>query len=41
MIKRWLARRRLQKMVDTARNSFACQDYRKRRQAALKGLGRA
>ena len=32
-----LARRRLQRMVDDRRNSFEIQDYRKRREAALKG----
>jgi len=30
----------LQRMVDERRNSFAIQDYRKRREAALKGLER-
>lgn len=37
MIRRWLARRRLQRMVEQTRNSFACEDYRRRRAAALKG----
>jgi hypothetical protein len=36
MIKRWLARRRLQKMVDENRRSFQTQDYSRRRQAMLK-----
>jgi hypothetical protein len=36
----WLAHRRLQKLVERQRNSFEIQDYRKRRAAALKGLGR-
>lgn len=40
MIRRWLARRKLQRIVDQARNSFVCEDYR-RRAAALKGMGRA
>jgi hypothetical protein len=40
-IRIWLAHRRLQKLVERQRNSFEVQDYRKRRAAALKGLGRA
>lgn len=32
----FLARRRLQKLVDARRKSFECQDHAKRRQAALK-----
>jgi len=32
-----LARRRLARIVERERNSFRCQDYRKRREAALKG----
>lgn len=35
-----LARRKLQRIVGQRRNSFEIIDYRKRRQAALKGLGR-
>lgn len=41
MFKRWLARRRLAKLVERNRNSFRIQDYSRRRLAALKGLGRA
>ena len=37
MIRRWLARRRLARMVEQRRNSFEIADYRKRRAAALKG----
>lgn len=37
----WLAARRLAKLVEARRRSFAVQDYAKRRHAALKGLGRA
>lgn len=36
-IRRWLARRRLQRMVDAEFTSFRCTDYRRRRAAALKG----
>lgn len=42
---RWLrvirAQVRLSKMVREARESFECEQFRRRRQAALKGLGRA
>jgi hypothetical protein len=37
----WLASRKLQKLIDQRRNSYEVIDYRKRRAAALKGLGRA
>lgn len=37
----WWAARRLQRLIDKRRRSFAVADYRKRRAAALKGLGRA
>lgn len=40
MIRRWLARRRLARIVHETRTSFACEQYRRRRAAALKGLGR-
>jgi hypothetical protein len=40
MIRRWLARRRLARMVEERRNSFECQDYRRRRVAALKARRR-
>lgn len=33
----WLAGRKLNKMVERQRNSFACEQYRRRRAAALKG----
>lgn len=36
MIRRWLACRRLQRMVDKQRKSFATIDYAKRRAAMLK-----
>ncbi len=32
---------RLQRMTERRRNSYEIQDYRKRRAAALKGLGRS
>ena len=35
-----IAKCRLQRMVQQNRNSFEVRDYRKRRAAALKGLGR-
>ena len=35
-LRTWLARRRLQRMVDARRNSFETRDYRKRRAAMLK-----
>jgi len=37
----WKAQRRLQKLVDARRQSFEVIDYRKRRDAALRGLRRA
>ena len=37
LIRRYLARRRLQRIVDGNRNSFEVQDYRRRRATALKG----
>ena len=39
-LKMFLAKRKLQKMVERNRRSFFVIDYGKRRQAALKGLGR-
>jgi hypothetical protein len=36
MIRRFLARRRLARIVKQTRNSFACEQYRRRRAAALK-----
>ena len=36
LLRRHLARRRLQRIVDARRNSFEVIDYAKRRQAALK-----
>lgn len=36
-IRQLLARRRLQRMVNERRNSFECEQYRRRREAALKG----
>lgn len=35
------ARKRLAEIVASTRASFECQDYARRRKAALKGLGRA
>jgi hypothetical protein len=35
-LRQHFARRRLARMVEQRRNSFECQDYRKRRAAALK-----
>ena len=40
-LRQYLASRRLQRIVDERRRSFECQDYAKRREAALRGLGRA
>jgi hypothetical protein len=40
VIRQWLAKRRLQRIVEARRKSFEVIDYRRRRQAALKGLGR-
>jgi hypothetical protein len=37
LIRRLIARRALQRIVDANRNSFACEDYRRRRAAAIKG----
>lgn len=39
--RRYLAARRLARMVERQRNSFACQDYRRRRAAALKHTRKA
>ena len=36
-IRMFLARRKLERMVKAQRNSFACEQYRRRRAAALKG----
>lgn len=41
LIRTWLAVRRLDKLVKQRRNSFECEQYRRHRNAALKGLGRA
>jgi hypothetical protein len=38
-LKMFLAKRRLQKLVERNRNSYATISYRKHREAALKGLG--
>ena len=40
MIRRWLARRRLQRIVAQAASAPATVEYRKRRAAALKGLSK-
>lgn len=40
-LKRRQAQRKLQQIVNLNRNSFACQDYRKRRAAALKHTRKA
>lgn len=37
MVKRAKARRDLQRIVDTTRNSYECRRYREKRAAALKG----
>lgn len=39
-LKQRRARKELQRITDERRDSFECQDYRKRRAAALKGLSR-
>jgi hypothetical protein len=39
-LRRYFACRRLQRIVDATRNSFELEQYRRHRQAALKGLGR-
>jgi hypothetical protein len=39
-IRQYLACRKLQKLVEQRRNSYAVIDYRKRREAALRGLVR-
>jgi hypothetical protein len=36
-LRKSIARRRLARMVERNRNSFACEQYRRRRAAALKG----
>ncbi len=36
--RRWKAKRKLQRIVDTERNSFAIRDYKKRRASALKAV---
>lgn len=41
MIRRWLARRRLQRMVDAGRESFEVVNYRRHRAAALKHTRRS
>jgi hypothetical protein len=38
--RRELACERLERIVETTRNSFENEQYRRHRQAALKGLGR-
>lgn len=40
-LRRWLACKRLQRLVERTRDSYACTDYRKRRAAALKHTRRA
>ena len=39
MIRRWLAQRKLARLIERNRNSYELQDYLKRRKAALKGRG--
>jgi hypothetical protein len=39
-IRRYPAKRRLARIVETTRDSFELEQYRRHRQAALKGLGR-
>jgi hypothetical protein len=38
MIRRWLAARKLQRIVDARRNSAEIQQYRRKREAALLGI---
>lgn len=40
LIRTAIAKRRLERMVQNNRNSFATRQYVQRRAAALKGLGR-
>lgn len=40
LVRQFLARRRLQRIVDRTRDSFEREQYRRRRAAALKGRGR-
>ena len=40
-LKQWLAARRLQRLIDERRSSYAVQDYARRRKAALKHTRRA
>lgn len=40
-LRRWIAARRLQRMVDASRNSFETEQYRRRRAAALKATRKA
>lgn len=40
MIRQFLARRRLAKIVDKTRESYEIRRFRERRTAALKGIGR-
>ena len=40
-IRTWLAVRRLNRLVVKRRQSFEIMDYKRRRAAALRGLGRA
>jgi hypothetical protein len=37
----YLAKRKLDRLVRKRRQSFDCEQYRRRREAALRGLGRA
>lgn len=39
--RQWLAVRRLNRLVEARRQSFEIMDYKRRRAAALRGLGRA
>lgn len=40
-LKQWLAVRRLNRLVEKRRQSYEILDYKRRRAAALRGLGRA
>jgi hypothetical protein len=40
-LKQWIACRRLQRLVDTRRKSYEHRRFVERRQAALRGLGKA
>ena len=41
LIRMHLAKRKLDRLVRKQRQSFECEQYRRRREAALRGIGRA